>query len=149
MQVESAAHAAAADLSAWVMGYMRRERLINLGRKFCQGATWFFAFSPFLIFVVFGAMAMHVRLSLGHWPKPMIEDFSSPYMPIFGRCIGLAMTISTEYAIAIWLLIVSIKPLRISWRAHISQVIFYLNSWFLTLLCCIFLPGDFISWYFD
>lgn len=94
-------------------------------------------------------MAVHVRTTLGHWPQPNVEGFQSPYMPIFEKCYDFSGRLATAYAVVLWLVIVIIKPFRISLKAHLVQVVFYFNSWFVAFVGMIFLPGDFFSWYTD
>jgi len=39
--------------------------------------TWVLVLSPLLLLSVFLTLAAHVRLALGHWPTPMLENYDT------------------------------------------------------------------------
>jgi hypothetical protein len=37
--------------------------------------TWLCMVSPFVLGLAYVTMGLHIRLGLGHWPRPMTENY--------------------------------------------------------------------------
>jgi len=111
--------------------------------------TWICSLSPVVLFLAFVTMALHIRLGLGHWPTPMTEDYHTIAFRIHEDTL-IGVLLFTVYAAApLWLVFLCVRRLRLSWRAHITQVVAYVLGWLLILLASKYDPTTFTEWFFD
>jgi hypothetical protein len=112
-------------------------------------ATWPLVFSPVLLLLVFIALAVHVRVGLGHWPTPMFENYHTPAYRAHEQVLTWIGCFTVYAAIPLWLLMLCFRPFRISLRTHLIQVGVYALGWGLILLYGAIDPGRFLDWFFD
>lgn len=94
-------------------------------------------------------MAGHVRLGLGHWPKPMWEDYQTTLFRVHWHAL-VALAFFTVYAaIPLWLLLLCPRRFRISLRAHVIQFAAYGLGWMLVFLVLKYDPTTFTAWFLD
>jgi len=111
-----------------------------------QQVTWIPAALWILTPVIFLGLALHVRVGLGHWPKPLIERYeTSAY-----QSHELVLEVVANLAIftgGIWLLAICFKKTRPAWRTLLPQIILYLAGLGIYFLFRAINPGHFFDWY--
>ena len=128
---------------------MEANRTLNATWHWPKWVTWALVLSPLgLLFDVL-LLGAHVRLALGHWPKPMIENYSSPAFELHSSCVIVFGCFAAYVAIPLWLLLLAFRKFRVSARYHVIQIGVFLAGW-----CCIigYLAWDpyrFVAWFKD
>jgi hypothetical protein len=111
--------------------------------------TWMCGLSSVVLLLTFAAMAVHVRLGLGHWPTPMTEDYRTiPFRLHEYLLIGILL-FSVYAAGPLWLVFLFFRRLRLSRRVHIIQVAVYGFGWLLIFLASRYDPTTFTAWFLD
>lgn len=83
--------------------------------------TWLCVLSPFLLGLVYVTMGLHIRLGLGHLPRPMIDDYQTLAFRVHVGTFFVIMCFTCWAAIPLWIFFLCFRAFRISWRAHIAQ----------------------------
>ncbi len=112
-------------------------------------ATWPFVFSPVLLLLIFIALAVHVRVGLGHWPTPMTENYHTPAVRVHEQVVLWLGLFAIYAAIPLWLLILCFRPFRSSLKTHLVQAGVYALGWGLIALYGAVDPGRFLEWFLD
>ena len=118
--------------------------------RFKPPATWFCAALPFIAILVFLSMALHVRLSIGHWPKDALEikDMSLS-LALHDRLFAAMFFFGGFGSAPLWLILLCFRPLRISVRTHVIQA----GILFLGLITLwggmMGLPPEWVTWLLD
>ena len=114
-----------------------------------RSVSWALVFSPIVLLLVFVTLAAHVRIGLGHWPKPMWEDYSTPaYTAHLLVFVGVAL-FTVYAAIPLWLLAICLPWFRISLKTHLAQAGTYAAGWGLIALYAKLDFGWFVTWFLD
>jgi hypothetical protein len=118
--------------------------------RFKPPATWFCAALPFIAFLVFLSMALHVRLSIGHWPKDALETKDmSPSLALHHLLFAVMVFFGGFGAAPLWLILLCFRPLRISAGTHVIQA----GILFLGLITLwggmMSLPPEWVTWFLD
>ena len=111
--------------------------------------TWFPVITPTLLLLAFLTLAAHVRIVLGHWPKPMWEVYSTFIYEIHQYLFAGIALFTVFGAVPCWLLLLCFQRLRISWRYHLLQAGAYASGWGLIAVYWAWDPGHFLAWYLD
>jgi magnesium-transporting ATPase (P-type) len=112
-------------------------------------ATWLVVCSPVLLLLVFIALAVHVRVGLGHWPTPMLEHYDTAAYRAHALALIWVIFFTVFAAIPLWLLMLCFRPLRISLKTHLIQAGVYVAGWVLIIMYGAVDPGRFLEWFFD
>ena len=112
--------------------------------------TWLPVLSPTLLLLIFLTLAAHVRISLGHWPKPMWEHYWTTNYALHAYAF-MGLSLFTVYAaVPLWLLLLlCFRQLRISWATHLVQAGTYALGWGLIGAYAAWDPGHFLAWWLD
>ena len=111
--------------------------------------TWASAASSATLFILSIALAAHVRLGLGHWPRPMWEDCDSvAFRMHFHAVVWLAMY-AMFAALPVGGIFVLVPRLRLSWRQHFMQIALYATGWILLAAFLISDPYQVVTWFRD
>ena len=94
-------------------------------------------------------MALHIRLGLGHWPKPMTEDYNTVAFRIHMWAMTWILLFTVFAAGPLWMVFLCIKALRLPWRVHLAQVLVYGLGWLLIFLAARCDPTTFTEWFRD
>ena len=74
--------------------------------RFTPGVTWFCTALPLIAFLVFLTMAVHVRLSLGHWPTEALGSKDKSLGLAFHEFIWIVMLFAGGFAaVPLWLVL--------------------------------------------
>lgn len=111
--------------------------------------TWALVLSPVLLLVLFLTLAVHVRLGLGHWPKPMRENYHTAAYSSHEHIFTLFALVTVYGAVPLWLLLLFFRPFRISLRTHLIQAGIYALGWGLIAIYTAWDPGQFTEWFLD
>jgi hypothetical protein len=112
-------------------------------------ALWLCVLSPAVFLIAFLSLAAHVRLSLGHWPTPMIESFGgSAYAMLAGVVIWVGF-FAVFLAIPLWLMMLCFRACRGTLSLHLIQLGVYAASWGIIALYAHCDPGRFVEWFLD
>ena len=105
--------------------------------------------SPFVLGLAYVAMGLHLRLGLGHWPKPMIENYETLAFRIHEIAFYLLLLFTVFAAVLLWLVFLCFRRLRLSWRVHIAQALTYSLGWLVLLVVGKYDPTTFTEWFLD
>jgi hypothetical protein len=105
--------------------------------------------SPWVLFVLVAAMAVHVRLGLGHWPKPMVEDYRTLAYKIHDDMIGCVFLFGIYVALPLWLIFLCFRRLRLSLAVHLLQLLVFGCGWLAIYFAGKYDPTTFSEWFLD
>lgn len=108
---------------------------------------WVLAFSPALSLLCIISMAVHARLSLGHWP--MSESYDTPALHAHGFVLAFLLFFTLLASIPLWFLRLFFLSERIPIMTLQNQVGMYEVGWLLILLYVSIDPGRFVAWLAD
>ena len=111
--------------------------------------TWALALSPLLLLFEIISLALHVRMGLGHWPKPMIENYGTAAFDWHALTVIGFGVFTTYAAIPLGLLCLCFRPLRITRRTHLIQAGVFAAGWGVVWAYCAWDPQQFVAWYLD
>ncbi len=112
-------------------------------------ATWLFVLSPVVLLLTFITLALHVRLGLGHWPTPMLENYHTSAYQAHEQVLTYFGYFTVFAALPLWLLMLCFRACRISLRTHLLQAAVYAAGWVLIVFYCTIDPGRFVAWFMD
>ena len=105
--------------------------------------TWLCVVAPWILLLLIVALAVHVRLGLGHWPKPMVEDYHTLACKLHDDIIGCMFLFSVYAALPLWLIFLCFRRLRISLGVHILQFVVFGCGWLVIYLAGKYDPTTF------
>lgn len=111
--------------------------------------AWTSGLSSAVFFVLAISLAIHVRVGLGHWPEPMRESYRTSAYEFHETALVWAAMFVLYAAIPLWVLCVSIRPLRSTARVHLIQAGIYVMGWGLVVGFLALDPFGFVSWFMD
>ncbi len=121
----------------------------SVGRRF-PFVSWACAFSPFFLLFCFFTLGIHIRLGLGHWPTPMLEDYHTRAFDIHAAIFGIVVTCAFYAAAPVWFVCLFFRALRPSWpRAICSQLAICASGWLIIAAVYRFDPTTFTAWVLD
>lgn len=111
--------------------------------------TWLCVLSSHLLFGVLWGLAMHVRLGLGRWPRPMWDKYATAAFEAHFHVLQ-AVGLATVYgAIPIWFLLLCFRRFRGTLKLHLLQAVVYGLGWGVIGLWCLVDPWKFLQWLAD
>ena len=111
--------------------------------------SWLCVLLPWIFLGTLAAAMVHLRLGLGHWPKPMIEDYTAmPFrIHIFAtQWLGLSSAVVAPPA---WAFLVCFRSMRLGFRIHRIQGIVFLSAWAVFALFVWADPWRLVTWAID
>jgi hypothetical protein len=111
--------------------------------------TWLCMVSPFMLGLTYVTMGLHIRLGLGHWPKPMVENYQTVAFRIHEGTFLVVMLFTVFAAVPLWGVFLCFRRLRLSWRTHIAQALTYSLGWLVILVAGKYDPTTFTDWFLD
>lgn len=114
-----------------------------------QLPTWLCSITSWLLLVVGVALAFHVRLGLGHWPAPMMEDYATPAFKVHFLALQISFGLALYSFAPVWMLFLCARRFRVSVRFHALQSAVYAGGWLTILLICWIGPWRFMEWLAD
>ena len=111
--------------------------------------TWLCMISPFVLGLAYVTMGLHIRLGLGHWPKPMVENYQTLAFRIHEGAFFVVMLFTVFAAVPLWVVFLCFRRLRLSWRAHAAQALTYGLGWLVILVAGKLDPTTFTDWFLD
>ena len=99
--------------------------------------------------LVYLTLGIHIRLGLGHWPVPMIEDYRSPAFLVHEVVLLVWLYCALFGAMPLWLLCLLIRPLQPSRRVAVTQLLTFGVGWLLIAAVLIFDPTTLSAWFLD
>lgn len=111
--------------------------------------TWLCCVSPWILLFLFVALAVHVRLGLGHWPRPMWEEYHSLAFSIHQFLIWCFLALSLFAAPPSWLIFLCFRRFRLSLPVHLTQVVAFGCGWLTISLLGKYDPTTFTAWFLD
>ena len=121
----------------------------SIGRRYPQIA-WLCALSPAILLLIVLALAVHVRLGLGHWPTPMSESYRTPASLLHMKILEWALDFSVYFAGPLWLICLLVPQFQPSSRRDIlSQLAAAALGWVLIVAFFALDPTTFSAWLLD
>lgn len=111
--------------------------------------TWIPSLASLLLLVGILSMAAHIRLGLGHWPVPMIENYNSKAYQYHEWVVGMVGIFALYIAGPLWAIFVAIPWFRLSAKKHLFQLAVLLSGFLLIFLAGKFDPTTFTEWLLD
>jgi len=121
----------------------------NNRQKFVATITWLLASSSMVLFLTLVSLGLHVRLGLGHWPKPMGESYRTPAFDQHFYIVEVCALFALFIAPPLWLIFLCSQELRFQRRSFPWQAAFYLFGWIVILAAAVFDPNEFTAWLLD
>jgi hypothetical protein len=110
--------------------------------------AWFCACLPWLVVIAWGGLAAHVRLGLGHWPAPMVEQYTTvPYQWHEVLVMVLFVALLLTFPLAPFLLL-----RRTTWEASSRRtmaLVYLTGAWLLVALGIGLERTSFWAWWID
>jgi len=110
--------------------------------------SWVCAASSLVLFVDDLLLELHVRLILGYWPRPFIDDGHGLLWRAHNYLSLFILVFSFPIAPPLWIFCITVPSVRPSLRVRMIQAFIYLLGWGLEVLG-IFFPTPFTEWTFD
>lgn len=114
-----------------------------------QLPTWLCVVTPWLLLLIGLSLAAHVRLGLGHWPKPMTEDYSTTAFQAHFRVLQVSFVLALYSFVPVWMLLLCARRFRVSFGFHALQAAVYGGGWLFILFVCQLDPWRFMGWLVD
>ena len=111
--------------------------------------TWTLMSSSLLLLFIFLSLAAHVRVGLGHWPTPMLENNETAAYNGHEQVFIWGTLFTIYAAVPLWLVSLCFGMFRISFKTHLIQASVYVAGWALIALYCFIDPGRFAEWFLD
>jgi hypothetical protein len=105
--------------------------------------------SSLLLLFVFLTLAAHVRLGLGHWPTPMLENYQTTAYSRHEQVFIWVALFTVYAAVPLWLVSLCFGMFRISLKTHLTQTGICAVGWALIALYSFMDPGRFMEWFLD
>ena len=103
----------------------------------------------FLLLVIFLTLAVHVRVGLGHWPTPVLENYHTMACSLHEQAVIWVAVFTMFFAIPLWLISLLFRIFRISLKTHFIQAGAYVVGWMMLILYACIDPHRFVEWLFD
>ena len=107
-------------------------------------AVWALALGPLLVPALLMAAAFHLRIRLGHWAVPMVDDYHG-----HGTVFFWFLVLAVVPAIPFWIIMLFSSLTRLPLRQRVFHIATYFASWALFALYCRIDPWRYIEWYLD
>jgi hypothetical protein len=118
-------------------------------KRTIRALTWMFVSSPYLLFLIFLTLAVHVRVGLGHWPTPVFENYHTMACGLHEQVVIWVAVFTIFVAIPLWLISLLFRLFRISLKTHLLQAGVYIVGWAIIILYARIDPYKFAEWFFD
>jgi hypothetical protein len=105
--------------------------------------------TPVMLLLCILSVAIHVRIGLGRFPKPMVDKYSNAALDFHVRAVHCFGMFTMFAAIPLWLLLLCFRTHRISWEIHLLQAAIYLTGWGLVVGYLYWDPYRFVEWFLD
>ena len=112
-----------------------------------RGISWVGGIAPFVLFLALVAFAVHVRLGLGHWPKPMWEKYQTPLSSAHELLLAGLLNFSLFVAPALWVASTALNYPDM--KVPLKQLICYVAGWLLIIVAGSLDPTTFTAWLLD
>lgn len=110
-------------------------------------ALWLCSLSHLISLLLFVTLAVHLRMGLGHWPQPMIENYSTPLFNIHAMVVALVAGLTLILSLFVWWALTIWADT--SRRDSLLQLGIYFCGWLLLILAAYSDPTTFTSWLLD
>ena len=111
--------------------------------------AWSCYLSSWALLVLWMAMAINCRLGLGHWPKPMLENYSSTSYQWLEATAFIVGWFAAIAAGPVCLVTLIIGCRQKSMRGNLWRVALYGLGWVCLVCAMRFDPTTFSDWWFD
>lgn len=111
--------------------------------------VWIPAVSPWAALGALITLALHVRLGLGHWPKPMHETYETAWYTAHGGTVIVLFLFALVAAPILWMASCRFERLRATERARYVQLAAFGLGWLLFYIYVKIDPGSFVLWFLD
>ncbi|MFO1514833.1 MAG: hypothetical protein U1F83_18310 [Verrucomicrobiota bacterium] len=110
--------------------------------------TWLCGLSSSALLLALIALAAHIRIALGRWPQ-FGEECHTAFFRAHEIVLGGMVLFTVYVAAPLWLILLSCRQFRISWRVHLTQALVYGLGWLSILLTGKYDPTPFTNWLLD
>lgn len=111
--------------------------------------TWLPCWAPLALFMGVLSLAAHVRLGLGRWPVPMVENYHTKGYQYHEVLVFLLGLVALYIAGPLWAILVATPRLRLSPTRHLLQFAVFISGFVLIFLAAKFDPTPFTEWFLD
>ena len=114
-----------------------------------QHLTWIPAISSMVVLATYVTLALHVRLAVGHWPKPMHESYQTGLYSAHAWLFAGFFLFAIVAAAPLWLLSLKFPRFQAPKRMRYIQLAVFGAGWLLFYLYVKIDPGSFTAWFLD
>lgn len=111
--------------------------------------TWSCGASPWVLFLLVVMLAVHVRLGLGHWPRPMWETYETTAFNLHLLAVWSLAWLSLFAAPPSWLVLLCFRRFRLSVPVHLMQAVAFGCGWLAVYFGLKHDPTPFTQWLLD
>ena len=108
--------------------------------------TWICAGSSLALLLLILSLAIHLRLGLGHWPEPIVEDYQTAAFKVHEWVLFLVAHFAGFLAIPLWPVLLIFRRFRAGIKTHLVQSAVFSVGWILILLFFKYDPTSFSQW---
>jgi hypothetical protein len=107
------------------------------------------ALAPIFLFVQILGVVAHVRLGLGRWPTPMIDNYQTPLFHLQAIVTFATALYAIMAAPAVFVGVFYPRKARVSRRVHFTQFAVHVTGWLLIWGFWKWDPQRFVTWFMD
>jgi hypothetical protein len=103
---------------------------------------WFFSLVPWIWLALLVSIALHLRVGLGYWPRPVLDNYTSGGFSVHFVTVALigVFSLASVAPISIGLVIMRTSPF---------QPLIYCLGWLCIVGFCKYDPTRFVTWLLD
>ncbi len=102
-----------------------------------------------MLLLLIVTLAVHVRLGLGHWPRPVWETYETTAFNLHMLAVWSLAWLSVFAAPPIWLILLCFRRFRLSLPVHLVQAVAFGCGWMAISLAGKHDPTTFTQWFLD
>lgn len=111
--------------------------------------SWACALAPWGFLVLLATTILHLRLGLGRFPEPMIEDYQTPAFRAHAALTHGLGVVAFLGAPALWLLLMAFPRFRAPAGVFARQFAVFVVGWAIFFAFAIGDPARLVTWYLD
>ena len=105
--------------------------------------------APLTLLLLLLSLAAHIRLGLGRWPTPMVDDYPSALFRLHNHAVGIWLLFSLFGALPTWFFCQIFPQWRSSFHQARTHFALFALGWIVIVLAARIDPTTFTPWFLD